>query len=240
MAMAAALRARPVRPGRRARRERLRPHHLVLRLRRRHGGGHLLRGQLDRRPPAARQPGPALRRQPHLDRGRHQGRVQRGRRRRATRPTAGTSSTSTTSTTSRRCTTRSWRRGTRPREPSLISVRSIIGWPAPTKQNTGKAHGSGARRRGGREDQGDPRLRPDGQLLLPGRGARSHPQGGRSRPRPARRVAGGLRRLGQGAPRPRRRARPDLAAAAARGLGRQAARLRRREVDGHPQGQRRR
>jgi transketolase len=26
--------------------------------------------------------------------------------------------------------------------PSLISVRSIIGWPAPTKQNTGKAHGS--------------------------------------------------------------------------------------------------
>ena len=26
--------------------------------------------------------------------------------------------------------------------PSLISVRSIIGWPAPHKQNTGKAHGS--------------------------------------------------------------------------------------------------
>ncbi|MDQ1705267.1 MAG: transketolase [Frankiaceae bacterium] len=26
--------------------------------------------------------------------------------------------------------------------PSIISVRSIIGWPAPTKQNTGKAHGS--------------------------------------------------------------------------------------------------
>jgi transketolase len=26
--------------------------------------------------------------------------------------------------------------------PSIISVRSIIGWPAPTKQNTGDAHGS--------------------------------------------------------------------------------------------------
>ena len=26
--------------------------------------------------------------------------------------------------------------------PSLLVVRSIIGWPAPTKQNTGKAHGS--------------------------------------------------------------------------------------------------
>jgi transketolase len=27
-------------------------------------------------------------------------------------------------------------------KPSLIAVRTIIGWPAPTKQNTGKAHGS--------------------------------------------------------------------------------------------------
>ncbi|HEX2904287.1 MAG TPA: transketolase [Jatrophihabitans sp.] len=26
--------------------------------------------------------------------------------------------------------------------PSIIAVRTIIGWPAPTKQNTGKAHGS--------------------------------------------------------------------------------------------------
>src|SRR5262249_33730249 len=26
--------------------------------------------------------------------------------------------------------------------PSLISLRTIIGWPAPTKQNTGEAHGS--------------------------------------------------------------------------------------------------
>src|SRR4249919_2684334 len=27
-------------------------------------------------------------------------------------------------------------------QPSLISLRTIIGWPAPTKQNTGEAHGS--------------------------------------------------------------------------------------------------
>jgi transketolase len=27
-------------------------------------------------------------------------------------------------------------------QPSFISLRTIIGWPAPTKQNTGKAHGS--------------------------------------------------------------------------------------------------
>jgi transketolase len=28
------------------------------------------------------------------------------------------------------------------RKPSLVVIRSIIGWPAPTKQNTGSAHGS--------------------------------------------------------------------------------------------------
>jgi transketolase len=27
-------------------------------------------------------------------------------------------------------------------QPSIIAIRTIIGWPAPTKQNTGKAHGS--------------------------------------------------------------------------------------------------
>jgi transketolase len=27
-------------------------------------------------------------------------------------------------------------------KPSIIAVRTVIGWPAPTKQNTGKAHGS--------------------------------------------------------------------------------------------------
>src|SRR6266566_382816 len=27
-------------------------------------------------------------------------------------------------------------------QPSFIAVRTIIGWPAPTKQNTGQSHGS--------------------------------------------------------------------------------------------------
>src|SRR5207244_2309143 len=27
-------------------------------------------------------------------------------------------------------------------QPSIIAVRTIIGWPAPTKQNTGSAHGA--------------------------------------------------------------------------------------------------
>ena len=61
-------------------REPVRPHHLVLRLRRRHRGGHLQRGVLAGRHPAAGQPHPDLRRQPHLDRGRHDHRAVRGRR----------------------------------------------------------------------------------------------------------------------------------------------------------------
>ena len=32
--------------------------------------------------------------------------------------------------------------GARPDRPSFIALRTIIGWPAPNKQNTGKAHGS--------------------------------------------------------------------------------------------------
>ena len=72
-----------------------RPPHLLHRLRRRHGGGHLLRGVLDRRPPRARQADRLLRRQPHLDRGRHQARRSPRTSARATRPTAGTSRTCT-------------------------------------------------------------------------------------------------------------------------------------------------
>ena len=55
--------------------------HLLHRLRRRHGGGHPVRGVVAGRPPRARQADRLLRRQPHLDRGRHQARLLRGRRR---------------------------------------------------------------------------------------------------------------------------------------------------------------
>ncbi len=78
-------RARPVRPEPRRGPVGLRPPHLRHRRRRLHGRGRGQRGVLARRPPAARQPHPVLRRQPHLDRGRHRGRVQRGRPRSATR-----------------------------------------------------------------------------------------------------------------------------------------------------------
>ena len=61
-------------------REPLRPHHLVLRLRRRPRGGRQRRGVLPGRHAAAGQPGPRLRRQPDLDRGRHERRLHRGRR----------------------------------------------------------------------------------------------------------------------------------------------------------------
>ncbi len=58
-----------------------RPPHLLHRLRRRPRGGDLLRGVLARRSPRAREADRLLRRQPHLDRGRHRARVLRGRRR---------------------------------------------------------------------------------------------------------------------------------------------------------------
>ena len=83
---------RPLQPRRpRARR----PLHLLHRLRRRHGGGHLLRGVVDRRPPRPRPADRLLRRQPHLDRGRHGARPSPRTSAPATRPTAGTCRTCT-------------------------------------------------------------------------------------------------------------------------------------------------
>ena len=58
-----------------------RPPHLRDRLRRRHAGGRRVRGLLARRPPRPRPADRLLRRQPHLDRGRHRAVVLRGRRR---------------------------------------------------------------------------------------------------------------------------------------------------------------
>ena len=90
-----------------------------------------------------------LRRQPHLDRGRHR----RSRCPRtsppATRRTAGTCSGSTGSPatgSTHEDVAGARRRRSTPRRPSPTGRRSsrcapIIGWPAPNKQNTGKAHG---------------------------------------------------------------------------------------------------
>jgi hypothetical protein len=75
-----AARAGPVRPGARARAEPVRPRHLRDRLRRRHRGGHHLRGVVAGRHPAAGQPHGDLRRQQDLHRGRHHDRAVRGHR----------------------------------------------------------------------------------------------------------------------------------------------------------------
>ena len=56
--------------------------------------GIAVRGRLARRPPRPRPPDRLLRRQPHLDRGRHRSWRSARTSARATRPTAGTSSTS--------------------------------------------------------------------------------------------------------------------------------------------------
>ncbi len=75
-------RARPVRPRRRARRERRSTTtSTCIASDGDLAGGRQRRGVLARRHPAARQPDADLRRQPDLDRGRHQHRVHRGRRR---------------------------------------------------------------------------------------------------------------------------------------------------------------
>ena len=65
-----------------------------------------------------------------------------------------------TSRTSRRSTPRSSAADAVTDQPSFIVLRTIIAWPAPNAQNTGKAHGSRARRRRGRRHQAGPRLRP--------------------------------------------------------------------------------
>ena len=113
-----------------------------------------------------------LRPQPHLDRGRHQHRPHRGhraalrgvrlaRRRASTGPTA---STAYDENVAGAATTR-WRRPARSPtgRASSACARSSAG-PPRTQQGTGKAHGSRARRRRGRGDQGGPRLRPGADL----------------------------------------------------------------------------
>ena len=79
MAMAARRERGLLDPDAEGRREPVRPHGLRHLLRRRPPGGRERRGLLPRRAPAARQPRADLRRQQDLDRGRHRGRVQRGR-----------------------------------------------------------------------------------------------------------------------------------------------------------------
>ena len=213
-------RARPARPGRPRGRRPLRPHHLVLRLRRRHRGGREQRGVLPRRHPAAGQPRAHLRRQPDLDRGRHQHRLHRGRRQalrgvRLARAARG-----------RRRGPRRGRRGAspppRPRPTARRSscCKTIIGWPAPNKQNTGAAHGSAL---GDDEVKATKKILgfdPDTTFDGGARGARARPQGRGARAEGARRLAGALRRLDAEQPGDRGAAGAPDDPHPARGLGR--------------------
>ena len=104
--------------------------------------GISVRGRLARRPPRPRPADRLLRRQPHLDRGRHRRSPSARTSARATRPTAGTSSTSartSRSSASRRPRGRRWRSTDR---PSLIICRTHIALGSPNKQDTAGAHGS--------------------------------------------------------------------------------------------------
>ena len=189
------------------------------------------RGVLAGRHPAAGQPDADLRQQPDLHRGRHQHRPLRGRRGplrrvRLARPDGRLDQ--------RRHQLRRGRRGparraSRRREavtdqPSFIQLRTIIAWPAPKLQGTGKAARLRARRRRGRGDQEGAGLRPGADLRGRRRGHRPHPRAARPRPAGAGRVAAGLRRLGRGQPRGQGALRPVRRRRAEPRLGRRPAR----------------
>ena len=82
-------------------------------------------------------------------------------------------------------------------KPSMILLRSHIGWPSPHKTDTADAHGSPAGRGRDPRDQGPPRPPPRPAVLGPRRGARVLPAQHRAGAGRAPRVAGPLRRLGR-------------------------------------------
>ena len=240
-------RARPARPGGPRRPEPLRPQHLGLRLRRRHRGGPEQRGVLDRRGAAAGQPDPAVGRQPHLDRGRHEHRARPRTSPAATQRSAGTCSGSTGSTTTAR-TTRTSRRSRPPTTPP---------WPSPTDRRSSRCARSSpgprptsrtpARRTG--RPSATTRWRPPSGCSASTRPARSRSTTRCSRTRArsssgaggARRVAAEVRRVGCWQPRRQGAARPHVGPPAARGLDVGAAGVPgRRQGHGHPQGVRQR
>ena len=177
--------------------------HLLHRLRRRHGGGHLLRGLVARRASRARQADRLLRRQPHLDRGRHRARVLRGRRRalrglRLARPepARGPRARSAAGGDRRRP------GGDRPPEPDRRphAHRARLAEQAGHPRRARLA----ARRRGDPAHQGGLRLPEPRAVLRPRRGARALPRAASSAGATSRRS--GRRRSTPTAPttRPRR------------------------------------
>ena len=197
--------AEPARPRDR------RPPHVRDRLRRRPPGGRRVGGLLAGRPPRPRPPDLLLRRQPHLDRGRHRAVVLRGRAH---------------ALRGLRLARAEPRRGPRPRShrgggPRRAGRRAPVADRRPHPHRARLAQQAGHPRRprraarGGRgpAHQGGLRLPEPRAVLHPRRGARVLP-----RVRAARRAARGgvaraLRGLPHRAPARRRRARADAGAA---------------------------
>ena len=90
--------------------------------------------------------------------------------------------------------------------PSVIAVRTHIGFGSPNKQDTQKAHGAPLGPDEVKLDQGGLRLGPGPHVLRAGRGRGRVPPGDRRGQGPGRRVGGALRRLRGGVPGRGRRA----------------------------------
>ena len=206
--------------------------------RRRHDGGRVRRGRVARRPPQALEPVLDLRRQPaSRSKARTDLAFSEDVGSRASPPTAGRFTTWPTPTTATRSRAALDSFRQTDDRPTLIVVRSHIGYGAPHKQDTREAHG---------EPLGEEEVAPrQAQLRLArGRASSSSPTASTSASatvsaaaagscaRRGRRLAGALP---ERARRSRRRARPDAAARAARGLGPGRSRAsRRRQGHGQP------
>ncbi len=123
--------------------------------------------------------------------------------------------------------------------PSFIVLKTIIAWPAPNAQNTGKAHGSAL---GDDEVAATKKvlgLRPRRDVRDPARRPRAHPAGGRPRQAGAGGVGGRVPALDDQAVRRRRALRADADPLAAGRLGRRPAVVRRRTRRASPPARRR-
>ncbi len=186
-----------------------RPPHLRDRERRRHPGGRGLRGVLARRPPRPRQADRLLRQQPHPARRRDIDVDSARTWASATRPTAGTCRTWGRTSPSRRSSAPPRRRRASSDRPSLVIVRSHIGYGSPNKQDTYQAHGSPLGEDEVKRDEGGLRLAGRQDLLRARRRAQAVRGGGRARRGAVSEWEQAARRVPRRGARRRRRARPD-------------------------------
>ena len=130
-------------PARALRRRRVRPPRVRDLLRRRPRRGREPRGGVTGRPPRARTARLRLRRQPHLDRRPHRARVLRRRAVAASRVTTGTSSQLGEVAEDLDALEHGLREGIAVEDrPTLLILRSHIGYPSPKYTDTAHAHGN--------------------------------------------------------------------------------------------------